>query len=641
MRNIVLFLLVLSCLPTFSQSKKVESATKKYANLEYFEAINEYEQVIKNGASSAQVYLNLANAYYFNSEFEKAEKWYSELFRTQKKNAPESYYRYAQCLKSVNKFLLANSIMEEFCKKAPKDLRGLLFKNQLDFQSKILANSGRFIIQNCDFNSSFSDYGTTVYNETIFFSSARDSGRFAKRKHQWSNQFFTNIYQSKRISDSTYTLAQPLKKEINSQFHESTPVFTKNGTTVYFTRNNFLNGRKGKDRNQTTLLKIYRAQLIDNQWNNVTELPFNSDSYNVAHPALSTDEKTLYFASDMPGTIGNSDLFYVEINDDGTYGKPINLGPKINTEGKENFPFLSSQNELYFASDGHPGLGGLDIFVSKNRSKNTFGSPINIGEPVNSGYDDFGYYFDFISKTGFFSSNRKNGKGLDDIYQLTETIPLPCEMIYTGTVLDLNDKPLSDLKITVFDAENNIVKNSKTTENGRFELSLNCQIPYQIKYEKEGFQNILESIKSSSDEHLNGSKIKLTPINSLYKVGNDLAKTLNIKKILFDLDQSNIREDAANELMKILKVMHEQPTMQINIRSHTDSRETNTYNLKLSNRRAKSTLEWLVKNGIDRDRLTATGFGESQLNNDCTDLIPCTEEQHQENRRSEFIILAL
>ena len=228
--------------------------------------------------------------------------------------------------------------------------------------NEIKANSGRYTIEDAGINSKYSDYGSAMSGNKLVFTSARDTGNFSQKKHKWTNQYFTNMYSSEVAADGS--LAAPVKfaKNVNSKFHEATPVFTKDGKTMYFTRNNFNNGKKGKNASRITLLKIYKATLIDNQWQKAEPVSFSNDNYSTAHPTLSPDEKTMYFASDMPGTHGQSDLWKVSISADGTFGTPENLGSPINTEGKETFPVLTDENELYFASDGHPGLGGLDIF---------------------------------------------------------------------------------------------------------------------------------------------------------------------------------------------------------------------------------------------------------------------------------------
>ncbi len=375
---------------------------------------------------------------------------------------------------------------------------------------------------------------------------------------------------------------------------------------------------------------------------NVTELPFDSDQYSTAHPSLSPDEKTLYFASDMPGTIGQSDLFKVKINDDGSYGTPENLGNTINTEGKETFPFITDENELYFASDGHLGLGGLDIFVSKINSDGTFGKVQNIGSDANSPKDDFAFLIDTKSRIGFFTSNRDGGQGYDDIYKFLETKKLVCEQELYGLITDLaTGEILPNTKLSLFDNEFNLVSTTLSDQNGKYSFTVECGKTYNVRAENKGYATKEQKITIAAENGKTNLPFALEKEGCKVAIGDDLGKCFGIKMIYFDLDKYNIRQEAALDLEKILDVLNQNPTMKLDIRSHTDSRQTFKYNEVLSDRRAKSTIKWLVKNGVNANRLTGRGYGETQLVNKCADGVECTEEEHQQNRRSEFIITAL
>jgi outer membrane protein OmpA-like peptidoglycan-associated protein len=415
---------------------------------------------------------------------------------------------------------------------------------------------------------------------------------------------------------------------------------------MYFTRNNFLNGKKGRDSNKGILLKLYKATKNGEEWGNVSELPFNSNEYSCAHPALSPDEKTLYFSSNMPGTKGMSDIYKVAILDDGTFGKPVNLGDKINTEARETFPFISNKNELYFASDGHPGLGGLDVFITQIKEDGTYGKVKNVGEPVNSNFDDFSFIIDTASKNGFFSSNReKNSLGYDDIYKCTETIPVPkdCQQNLNGVVIDSNtQEPIQGAKVVMFDINYVKLGEEISDAEGYFDFgAVDCGNKFRIIPEQKDYATVENMVIITKESDMKDLKISMTPKLQPIAVGRDLRRTLGIEIIYFDLDKANIRKDAEVELAKILEVMKQYPSMEIDVRSHTDSRQTKGYNLALSDKRVKSTIKWLVTNGIEAKRLTGRGYGESQLVNKCADDIPCTEEEHQANRRSEFIITKL
>ncbi|CAA9194907.1 Peptidoglycan-associated lipoprotein [Flavobacterium bizetiae] len=627
---------------SYAQDSKVAAGDKKYDNYAYIDAIKTYERVADKGYKSEDMFKKLGNSYYFNSNFDGAAKWYGELFAMNTSPEPEYYYRYAQSLKSTGQMDKANKILGEFNAKYKNDNRGKLYKEDVNYLDEIKANSGRYTIENAGINSKYSDYGSFVYDNKLYFASARDTGNFSQRKHKWTGEYFTNLYFAD-VDPATGSSAKvnKFKTSINTKFHESSPAFTKDGKTVYFTRNNYVNGKKGKDEEKITLIKIYKATLDNNgKWTNIIELPFNSDNYSVGHPALSPDEKTLYFASDMPGTIGQSDIYKVSINGD-SYGPPQNLGNTINTEGKETFPYVTSENEIYFASDGHPGLGGLDVFVGKVEDNGTISSIQNVGGDINSPKDDFAYIIDPVSRHGYFSSNKDGGQGSDDIYKFLETRKLQCIQELNGIITDAQTGAvLARTKVTLY--EGTTIKNTTISDaNGYYSFVVECGKTYNVRAEKEEYTTREVSViigkltgKTSLPIALEKSTCKVT-------IGDDLGKCFGIKMIYFDLDKSNIRMEAALDLEKILDVLNNNPTMKLDIRSHTDSRATHAYNQALSNRRAKSTIDWLVKNGVAKNRLTGKGYGETQLVNRCSDGVPCTEEEHQMNRRSEFIILNL
>ena len=625
----------------YSQEAKINAGDKKYDSYAYIDAIKTYERVAEKGYKSEDLFKKLANSYYFNSNFEKAAKWYGELFAMNTQIETEYYYRYAQSLKSAGETVKANKILDEFEQRTKNDGRARLYIKDKNYLEEIKANSGRYKIENAGINSKFSDYGTFIHNNTVYFASARDTGNFTQRKHTWTGEHFTNLYQA--AIDENFNLSAPkeFKSKINTKFNESTPVFTKDGKTVYFTRNNYNNGKRGKNDAKTTLLKIYKATLENGEWTNIRELPFNSDNYSTAHPALSADEKTLYFASDMPGTYGQSDIYKASINGE-SYGTPENLGPTINTEGKETFPYVTSNNDIYFASDGHPGLGGLDVFVGKLES-NGVSNIQNLGSDINSPQDDFAYIvIDGDSPKGFFSSNRSGGQGSDDIYKFVETRSLNCTQELSGIVTNTTGSEiLGNTKLSLYDTDHNLISTTISDPKGFYSFAVDCGKVYFVRAEKENYATKEEPVTILKDNGKTYLTIKLDGTECRVAVGDDLAKCFNITNIYFDLDKSAITPKAIIDLEKILDVLNQYPSMKLDIRSHTDSRASYKYNEALSERRAKSTMQWLINNGVSKDRLTGKGYGESQLVNRCSDGVKCSEEEHQMNRRSEFIITAL
>lgn len=642
----LLFLTIISsfAFSTYAQQAKINSGDKKYDSYAYVDAIKTYEKVAAKGYKSEDMFKKLGNAYYFNSNFEGAAKWYGELFAMNTTVEPEYYYRYAQSLKSTGNSSKASKMFDEFTTKSQNDSRSKFYKEDVNYLDQIKANSGRYKVENAGINSKYSDYGSFVYNNKIYFASARDTGNFTQRKHKWTGEYFTNIYNADWNPETgSAGKVNKFKSAINTKFHESSPVFTKDGKTVYFTRNNYINGKKGKNDNKITLIKIYKASLDEkNKWSDITELPFNSDNYSNGHPALSPDEKTLYFSSDMPGTIGQSDLYKVSINANGVFGTPENLGNAINTEGKETYPFVTDENEIYFSSDGHPGLGGLDVFVANIEDNGTIDNVQNIGGDINSPKDDFAYIIDTKTRRGFYTSNKDDGQGSDDIYKFLETKKLKCIQELEGVITDAaTGVILPGAKITLYD-DKMAVKNSTVSDgSGKYVFPVECGKTYFVRAEKPEYTTKELSVTISKTTGKTSLPIALEKSTCQVTIGDDLGVCFGIKMIYFDLDKSNIRTEAALDLEKILTVLNDYPTMKLDIRSHTDSRATHKYNEALSDRRAKSTIKWLIKNGIAPNRLTGKGFGETQLVNKCSDGVPCSEEEHQANRRSEFIITAL
>ncbi|MFK8275305.1 OmpA family protein [Capnocytophaga cynodegmi] len=631
----------------FSQEKQMQKANEMYKNYAYIDAIKIYENIAKKGFVNQELLERLGNSYYFNAEYDKASTWYEKLFENKEyKVQPEYYYRYALSLKSLGKYAESDQMMRKFVEiTGADDTRAILFEEHKDYREEIKENSNRLELLQTGVNTEHSEYGTAFYGDKVIFAASNTS--LIKPVSKWTGESFYDLYEANR--DSISLLKKTLfSSKINTKFNESTAVFTKDGKTVYFTRNNYVNKKVRMDSENTILLKILRATKDDRgNWGNIVEMPFNSNTYSVAHPALSPDEKYLYFASDMPGTLGSSDIFRVEILENG-YGKPENLGNIINTSGRESFPFISKDNVLYYSSDGYPGLGGLDIFAVKLYDNGTTSRVINIGEPGNSVDDDFCFVIDKESKVGFLTSNRTGGKGKDDIYGFYERIPLnfTCNKILKGVVKNSETMEIiSGATVSLSGKKMDLLKTEASDPAGGFafgEEFINCQDShFYLKGEKEGYETAEVKVEMKGKGKEIHYEILLKPRVIKVTEGDDLAKVFKIENIYFDFDKSNIRYDASVQLAKILEVMKEYPNMKIDVRSHTDSRGSDSYNLALSDRRAKSTVKWIIDNGIDASRITGKGYGETQLTNHCSNGVKCTPEEHQANRRSEFIIISL
>lgn len=619
-----------------AQLKKAERAYEQYA---YIDAQEIYLQVVSDGYRSAQILKRLGDTYYFNADYPNAARWYQELIRDFPEEAEAEYYfRAAQSLKSTGDYSKSDELMNQFALLGGQSRVIRNYQDNKDYLSAIQGKSDRYVIEPVAVNTANSDFGPSFYmNDKIVFASAMDTVVDGKlRLHDWNNQPFLNLYMADRDEEGHLSNTVKLSGDIATHYHESSAVFTQDGNTIYFTRNNVVDGRKRRDSERNIRLKLFRAtKQGDNYWSNVVELPFNSDNYSVAHPALSPDEKRLYFSSDIPGTQGMSDLWYVEILGGGHYGTPVNLGETINTEARENFPFISEKNILYFSTDGRSGLGGLDIFYTPLDDKGMPTEIFALGAPINSSKDDFGFIIDEGAHMGYLSSNRDGASGSvgDDIYLLKRI----CEVEVSGIVTDIDTGDLLPGSIVIaFDEDNKEVATMTVGSNAYYSFMLECDRQYTIRGTKESYEpaeKIITTPKESSSIDL-----PLELQSSDECPPNDLGCRLALQPIYFDFDRYNIRADAAIELAKILAAMREYPELVIHIESHTDSRGSDVYNELLSERRAQSTLEWLVSNGISRNRLSARGYGEYRLINECADGVPCSEEAHQLNRRSMFII---
>ncbi|GGG51967.1 cell envelope biogenesis protein OmpA [Croceivirga lutea] len=622
-----------------AQERQLEKADEQYRQYSFQPAIDIYEKLRAKGYVNADLLTKLGDSYYFNAEYKKAAEAYQELLVSNDTVVgADVVFRYAQSLKTLGRYQESDKWMREFAAIAQK--MELNSKVDFDYLEKIEDNSGRYDIEQFKFNSRYADFAPSYYKEGLIFASDRDTGNLARYRHTWNSSDFLDLYQVKDAADSLTTVSK-VSGEVNTRFHESTSIVAKDGKTMYFTRNNFFEGKKKKDDEGTIRLKMYTAELVDSTWTNITELPFNSDSYSVAHPMLSPDEKFLYFSSDMPGTFGKSDLWKVEIVGDGTYGAPINLGSSINTQARENFPFITKEDVLYFSSDGHPGLGGLDVFATKIAFDDYNQEIVNLGKPVNGEYDDFSFIINDETHTGYFSSNRPEGMGSDDIYAFIENepVPLDCLQDVTGTVRDrITNEILVGATVKIIDEENNEVSSTLTNSEGTYSLELDCNKGNFVRALKDGY--------IPAEEFLAKSYGKPATVDFYLErdvvtggFGDDLAKLLQLSTIYFDLNKYNIRPDAEIEIQKVIAAMEKYPSLKIKVNSHTDSQGRDEYNLWLSQKRAESTVNYMISKGIASDRLIGEGFGETKLINECENGVRCSPEKHQLNRRSEFIIL--
>lgn len=504
--------------------------------------------------------------------------------------------------------------------------------------------AGEYKVDNLDINTKYEDFGTTFYGkDKIIFSSSRPKpGTILQSKWKENGQPFLDLYEGTINEDGSISDVKLFSKTLNTKFHEATVSFSPDQKVVYFTRDFFVDKKLQKDDTGLTNLAIMKANVSpDGQWTDIEPLPFNNAAYSCGHPSVNKDGTKLYFTSDMPGTIGGTDIFVVDILSDGTYGVPKNLGKKINTLGKEMFPHIDKEDILYFSSDSRKeGMGGLDVYAVKIYP-NAVSDVLHLGAPVNSEQDDFAYILKNDTHEGYFSSNRPGGKGDDDIYHFSSSPPLKIECKQWLNGVTKNKKTgevLPKALVVLFDDKDNEIGSATSDEKGDFKIEMDCDNAYKVVAAKEKFKKDSYSFTTEEDPDATVNvTLNLEPIPEVVKVRKKVI--VNINPIYFDFDKANIRPDAKIELDKVVAIMQKYPDLKIEAGSHTDSRGPAEYNQILSERRAKSTVAYIVSKGIDASRLITKGYGESQLTNHCDGTVKCTEEEHQQNRRTEFVIL--
>ena len=520
---------------------------------------------------SGYLYKKLGDSYFKTAEYKEAVKWYEKLFKLGEDPEPEYYFRYAQCLKASGRREEGDKYLQKYYALVDDKFRAnsIKKKSYILYDNDIPLEYSSYKIDSLAINTKFSDFAPVIFEDKLYFASAGYHPVGYKKKWQNGQPYF-DLYQAKINAPNDVTGVRPLNGDINTEYHESSATFSADGKTMYFSRNSY---KAGEDSDiNLSKLKIYRAEKINGVWKTIEELPFNSDNFTYTHPALSPDGKRLYFVSDMPGSFGSSDIWYVEIYEDNSYSYPMNLGPKINTTERENFPFVT-EDKIYFASDGQLGYGGLDIFVADLDENGMVGDILNLGKPINSQQDDFSFTIDTEHDYGYFASSRNNAEMRDNLYVFYKS-----NEIKKGDVKDLFSKMKDSIAVAI-PKEESIVK------------------------------------------------------------GSDLGKILKLKPIYFEYGRYDIGPRAAIELEKVIAVLRKYPHIKLDIRSHTDSRSSAAFNLKLSEKRAKATRDYIIESGIDPSRITAKGYGETQLVNKCKDGVKCTEMEHRQNRRSEFIII--
>lgn len=718
----------------FSQIRKLKKADQYYQKLSYSLAIPVYEKLRGSKMDSPQMQSKLAFSYYQIGNMKLAVEQYKSVFEKPSDVAPEQLFYYAQALKQTGDFNESNKQMAIFNEKKATDSRGKAFKASPDYLQKIEANEAHVSVKLAEFNSPVTDFGGYTLNKTnqLLFVSARKNS-LTKSKWLWNGENFLDYFSYNAASNEVQSNRQV--NHVNSKYHEGPMCFNADESVVYFTRNNLSKGKARKDKNGIQNLSLMLAKVAKNgSFDTIQSLAINSKEYSVGHPAISTDGKTLFFVSDMPGGFGGADIYKAPILSDGTLGTPENLGNKVNTEGQELFPFIYKE-QLFFASDGQLGLGGLDIFVAEMLNGSV--KAVQHGGPtLNSSSDDFGIIFNEDGQSGYFSSNRIGGIGGDDIYHFSYLKPYLFNVTIKGSITDKSSGlPLANAQITIYDENNTFVGNLTTDEFGNYSIEVTPNRAYKLDIKVIGFENQSIDIaplsgtfiadvqlskpvffgvtclvtEANSKEAINEVIVTFTELKSATKsifqtatsgeiktllsgvqlddmltfeltlkkpgyvtktvqkqvkvtksgyidlnqeldlslikleVGMDIASLIDIKPIYFDLGKWDIRATAKVELDKIIKIMNENPTLVIELGSHTDCRSSAQFNLKLSDKRAKASATYIKSKISKPERIFGKGYGESKLLNGCacegTVKPTCSEEEHQLNRRTEFKII--
>lgn len=623
-----------------AQSKKTEKADKMFKQLEYVNAAKEYQSVLEKEADKNYVMKQLAECYYKMNNTSEAARWYKQL--TKQPQEAEVYFKYAQALMANGKTDEAAAQMKVFAEKAPNDHRAQAYLANPDYLKAIDSKLKSFNVRALTINSEKTDFAPFLAQENqesyLYFTSARDN---SSKKDGYKGEPYLDIYRVVLGKDGQFGKPEPVS-ELNTKWHEGPLCITADGKYMYFTRDSQAEKKFVKDKKLNTNFGqnyLYRAEFYNGKWSEITALPFNGLDFSTSSPSISKDGKTLYFTSDRPGGLGETDIWKVSVNKDNTYGTPENLGPKVNTEGSEQFPFISEDNVLYFSSNGKLGLGGLDIYSLD--LNNPSAEAVNIGKPINSQKDDFSFTFNKAKNMAFFASNIK---GNDDIYAadpfcnveelVTVTNAKTGELLAEAKVSVLvdasADKKDKKKKVTKKDKQS-AVENKVTGADGLASFTLECNKAYTVSVSKDGFESGVFNIEKSQNGQLK-LDAPLKPIDVVVKIDR-----IELKEIRFDYGKWDITADGAAELDKLVKIMEENEDLVIMVKSHTDTKGNAKFNMDLSEKRAKSTVAYVVSKGIEASRISGKGYGESEPKIDCKE--KCTPEEDAQNRRSEFLIV--
>lgn len=591
-----------------------------YEGLAYDRAIPHYEKVYFKNPDN-RVGVKLADAYYRTGRLDAAEAVFERVVSTG--STPDvQYFNYARTLMANDKHEKAKSVLNDYLRVYPNDAVAKMLLSSCNSIDERYRDTTLYVLKDVNTEGFSNAFSVTEYQEGLVF--AGDKEVFSgTKKNPWTGNSYLDLYEMKKSEDGTWLNPELLKGDINGRYHEGPAVFTKDGSTVFFTRSNYFKRKMKVDESNTSNLKIFQASLVDDQWKNLKELPFNSDDYSVGHPTLSPDEQKLYFVSDMPGGHGGTDIWQTELID-GEWSEPVNLGETVNTRGNEMFPYCHEDGSLYFSSDAHNSMGGLDVFITYHNGER-WAKPENLNYPINSIKDDFGFSLDSTAQTGFISSSRTNQ---DKIYEFDKFAP---KFNLIGFAHEKgNETAVEGVTVEITKLGTGELVAVSSDKNGNFKIRLDPESQYNLLCTKMGCFTRTDQIstvglKYSEDFYADFEVEKIV-----------IDKPIVLENIYYDFDKWNIRSDAALELDKLVKLLKDNPQIDIEMSSHTDVRGSDRYNEILSERRAYAAVQYLISRGIEADRLKWKGYGETELVNECRNDVPCSEAKHQQNRRTEF-----
>ena len=653
----ILFLLGIFFTSCHTDKLSNKKALKHFDKGEYELTIKELLPLAQKGFQLDQTNFLLGESYRLSNRITQSLPYYQQAQAKGYVDKMLPYYM-AMSAKSIGNYELTKSYLSEFVKSKPSRLYQIKSEIELENLGQIpdlLKKQSPVTLQALTGNTSKTEFDAKKIGDELIFTSSSKPEIYKNNGLPFLGIVKAPLKNPGEIGNQSIFSSALFKENAN----DGTPAFTKDGNTVVFAR-----GNTGKSKDPSPDVDLYMSKKTGNAWSEPERLSISDSLAWDGSPSFSADERTLYFSSNRRGGKGGVDLYRVPIDNSGRFGRPINLGSTINTPGDELFPYVSANGKLYFSSDGHPSIGGLDLFVaSRNESEIVVE---HLGVPINSIGDDFAISFS-DSTQGYISSNRPGGKGDDDIYFFKSTgsedrwwTTAPPPVIDTLNkkivnyfvqvkVVDPTGNPIDSVKINVR-KNGQTLSNEKTNKKGFIELidmAENDELVF--KCDKEDFITVRSSF-SMEGKTIPESLLKKEMTDTTFQViitmdrpeiGKEISKLYEINSIYYDLDKADIRTDAAEELDKIVQFLTDNTQMNLELGAHTDARASTGYNLKLSQRRAESAVNYIIRRGITKDRIKPKGYGESQLINECSDGVECPEEMHQQNRRTEFKIIKI